>query len=102
MKKIKSPQYFAAKAKNNIAGTWTILRTIMGKMQKEHTYPEVFHKEDKVIKSKENNANMFNKFFTSVGPDLAKQINHPVGASVFDYLKIRNDNNMFFTSLYCP
>ena len=31
---------------------------------------------------------MFNKFFTSVGPDLAKQINPPVGASVFDYLKI--------------
>ena len=59
----------------------------MGKMQKEHTYPELAHKDDKVIKSKENIANMFNKFFTSVGPDLAKQINPPVGASVFDYLK---------------
>ena len=59
--------------KNNIAGTWKILRTIMGKMQKEHTYPELFHKDDKVINSKENIANMFNKFFTSVGPDLGKQ-----------------------------
>ena len=60
----------------------------MGKMQKEHTYPELFHKDDKVIESKENIANMFNKFFTSIGPGLPKQINPPAGASVFDYLKI--------------
>ena len=59
----------------------------MGKMQKEHAYPELFHKDDKVIESKENIANMFNRFFTSVGPDLAKQINPAAGASVFDYLK---------------
>ena len=32
----------------------------MGKMQKEHAYPELFHKDDKVIESKENIANMFN------------------------------------------
>ena len=83
--------------KTNIAGIWKILRTIMGKMQKEHTYPELFHKDDEVIKSKENIANMFNKFFTSVGPDLAKQINPPAGASVFDYLKNRNDNSKFLS-----
>ena len=66
----------------------------MGKMQKEHTFPELFHKDDKVIISKEKIANMFNMFFTSVGPDLAKQINPPVGASVCYYLKNRNDNSM--------
>ena len=43
-------------------------------MGKEHAYPELFYKDDKAIESKENIANMFNRFFTSVGPDLAKQI----------------------------
>ena len=83
--------------KNNIAGTWKILRLIMDKMQKEHAYPELFHKDDKVIESKENIANMLNRFFISVGPNLAKQINPPAGASVFDYLKNRNDNSMFLS-----
>ena len=69
----------------------------MGKVQKEHTYPELFYKDDKVIESKDNIANMFNRFFTSVGPDLAKQINPPAGASVFDYLKNRSDNCMFLS-----
>ena len=69
----------------------------MGKMQKEHAYPELFHKDDKVIESRDNIANMFNRFFTSVGSDLAKQINPPAGAFVFDYLKNRNDNSMFLS-----
>ena len=43
---------------------------------------------------------MFNRFFTSVGPDLAKQINPPAGASVFDYLKNRNENSMFLSRVH--
>ena len=75
-----------------------LIRTKMGKIQKEYTYPELFHKDDKLIESKENIANMYNRFITSVGPDLAKQIiNPPAGASVFDYLKYRNDNSMFLS-----
>ena len=69
----------------------------MGKKRNQHTYPELFHKDDKVIERKENIANMFNRFFTSVGPDLAKQINPPAGASIFDYLKNQNDNSMFLS-----
>ena len=98
MKKKEILLYFTAKTKkNNIAGTWKILRTIMGKKRNQHTYPELFHKDDKVIERKENIANMFNRFFTSVGPDLAKQINPPAGASIFDYLKNQNDNSMFLS-----
>ena len=66
-------------------------------MQKEHKCIEMFHKDDKVIESEENLANMFNTFFTSVGPDLAKQINPPAGASVFDYLNNRNDKSVFLS-----
>jgi len=71
----------------------------MGTMQKEYQYHELFHKDDKVIESDENIAKMFNMFFTSVSPDLAKQINHPAGASVFEYLRNRNDNTMFLSPL---
>jgi len=80
--------------KQKIAGTQKILRTKMNKMQKEYKYPELFHKDNTVIENKENSANMFNKCFTSVGPDLTKQIN-PAGVSVFDYLKI---NTIMFLS----
>ena len=65
--------------KNNFAGTWRILRTIIGKVQKKHEYPEQFINNDKFIGTKENTANMFNEFFTNVGPDLAKNITTPVG-----------------------
>ena len=34
---------------------------------------------------------------SDVGPDLAKNITTPVGSSVFDYLKNRNDNCMFLS-----
>ena len=74
--------------KNNIAGTWRVLRTIMGKVQKKHEYPEHLINNDKFVGNKENIASMFNEFFTNVGPDLAKNITTPVNSSVFDYLKI--------------
>ena len=69
----------------------------MGKVQKKHEYPEHFINNDKFIGTKENVASMFNEFFTNVGPDLAKNITTPVGSSVFDYLKNRNDNCMFLS-----
>jgi len=46
----------------------------MGKMQERHNYPELFLKDDNVFESRENIANMFNKFFTSIGPYLVKQM----------------------------
>ena len=69
----------------------------MGKVQKKHEYPEHLINNDKFIGTKENIASMFNEFFTNVGPDLAKNITTPVGSSVFDYLKNRNDNSMFLS-----
>ena len=56
----------------------------MGKVQKKHDYPQHFINNDKFIGTTENIASMFNKFFTNVGPDLAKNITTPVGSSVFD------------------
>ena len=78
----------------------------MGKVQKKHKYLKYLIKNDKSIGTKvgtkENIASMFNEFFTNVGPDLAKNITIPSGASVFDYLKNRNrknrnDNCMFLS-----
>ena len=44
--------------------------------------------DDKFIRTKENIASIFNKFFKNAGrPDLAKNITTPAGSSVFDYLK---------------
>ena len=47
--------------------------------------------------TKQNIANMFNGFFTNVGPDLAKNITAPGDSSIFDYMQNRNENCMFLT-----
>ena len=49
----------------------------------------MFHED-----GKENVSDLFNKFCNSVGPDLAKQINHSADVSVFDCLKIQNNKSL--------
>ena len=42
-------------------------------------------------------ANTFNKYFTSIGPELAKHIETPPGISILDYMGKRNERSMFLT-----
>ena len=53
---------------------------------------------DKEICDKQDIANGFNKCFTNVGHNLAKQITLPKkDVSVFDYLEIELDKSMFLS-----
>ena len=83
--------------KNNIAGTWMILRTIMGNAHKTHDFPAKLNNNGNMTNDQTNIANMFNGFFTNVGPDLAKNITAPGDSSIFDYMQNRNENCMFLT-----
>ena len=70
--------------KDNIAGTWKILRTIMGNAHKTHDFPAKLNNNWNMTNDQTNIANMFNGFFTNVGPDLAKNITAPGDSSIFD------------------
>ena len=83
--------------KNDIAGTWKILRTIMGNAHKTHDFPAKLNNSGNMINDQTDVANMFNGFFINVGPDLAKNITAPDDSSIFDYMQNRNENCMFLT-----
>ena len=44
-------------------------------------------------------ANMFNNCFTNIGPELSKDITVQTHASIYDYLKNRNNQNLFLTPI---
>ena len=83
--------------KNNIRGTWKVLRTILGKDKNKHEFPDKFDYNGRTTSNNTDIANLFNEFFTNVGPDLAKNIITPNGTSIFDYMQNRNDTCMFLT-----
>ena len=83
--------------KNNIAGTWKVLRTLLGREKHKYEFPDKFDCNGATISNKTDIANLFNNFFTNVGPDLANKIITPDGASIYDYMLNQNDNCMFLT-----
>ena len=68
--------------RNNIAETWQILRTVIGKHLKHSSYPNHFIVEGSKFVNKSEIANVFNIYFTTIGPDLANNIITPTKTSV--------------------
>ena len=53
--------------RNNIAETWQILRTVIGKHLKHCSYPNHFIVEGSKVDNKTEIANVFNNIFTTIG-----------------------------------
>ena len=85
--------------RNNIAETWQILRKVIGKHLKHSSYPNHFIVERSNVDNKTEIANVFNNFFTTIGPDLANNIITPTKTSVYDYLTSRNKKSMFLSPI---
>ena len=49
------------------------------------------------INNKEDVANMFNTYFTNIGPALSKDITAPTNVSIYDYIENRNNEMLFLT-----
>ena len=69
----------------------------MGKSRLECNYPTQFDNNGIIIGDRTTIANTFNKYFTSIGPELAKHIETPPGISILDYMGKRNERSMFLT-----
>ena len=53
-------------------------------------YPDHFVNNGVTINNKEDVANMFNTYFTNIGPGLSKDITAPTNVSIYDYMENRN------------
>ena len=74
-----------------------ILHEIKGKSRLECKYPVQFNSNGSIIGDRPIIANMFNKYFTNVGPEVAKNVETPTGLSVLDYMGEQNKCSMFLT-----
>ena len=84
--------------RNNIAETWQILRTVIGKHLKHSSYPNHFIVEGSKVDNKTEIANVFNNCL-QLGPDLANNIITPTKTFVYDYLTSRNKESMFLSPI---
>ena len=85
--------------RNTIAETWKMLRTVIGKHLKQSSYPNHLIVEGSKVDNKTEIANVFNNFFTTIGPDLVNNIIIPTKTSVYDYLISRNKKSMFLSPI---
>ena len=87
--KIAKSAYYQAsfsKYKNDIKGTWSVIKEVLNKTQNTPDYPDSFKLDGCVITDKKNIANQFNAYFSSIGTKLASQIPADKGKSFKDYL----------------
>ena len=73
------------------------MRTVIGNNVHKSSYPSHFVFENNQVGDKIDIANIFNTFFTNIGPDLADKIIVPNDVSVLDYLTSKNKKSMFLT-----
>ena len=60
-------------------------------------YPDDFVNNNVTISNKKDIANMFNKYFTNIGPELLNDITVTTNASIYGYLGNRYNQNIFLT-----
>ena len=88
IKMAKSTYYQASfsKYKNNIKGTWSVIKEVLNKTQNTPDYPDYFKLDGCVIADKITIANQFNTYFSSIGTKLVSQIPANNGKYFKDYL----------------
>ena len=92
-------QFSLTKYKNDIQGTWRIIKDILNKTQKKKTYPEHLLVDGKLIADKCIITDKFNLYFLQAGPNLASQIVAPENKSFKDYLISPCENKFEFTNV---
>ena len=80
--------------KMNMKETWKILNTVINKKEKGSQYPTQFNDDERKVTSNIDIANGFNRFFSNIGPALARNI--PNGTTNFtNYLNQKVEESIF-------
>ena len=74
------------KHKSDIKKTWDVIKTAINKRRHKSKYPDFFTNKSENIFDKTEIANEFNKYFTSIGPELANSLDIDGKPSFSSYL----------------
>ena len=97
LKRVMKRNYYSqqiSENKNNIRKTWNILKQALGKQTKKSNFPNVFSVDNKLISDKQEIADSFNKYFSTIGKITGEQVKH-TNKHFTDYLKNPSPNSMF-------
>ncbi len=87
------------KFKGDMKGTWKTISDILNKTRRKKTFPLLFKDNEQIITDKLKIANKFNSFFTSIGPNLAKNITIPKNKHFKKYLTLNYNHNFNFKDI---
>jgi len=73
--------------RNDIRKTWVTIKEIIGKNSKKTAIPDYFKIDDVCVSNKTKIVNEFNRYFSSIGPQLASKIAPPPNKHFSDYLQ---------------
>ena len=80
----------------DVKKTWDTIRTAINRRKPNSAYPENFVVNGESISDKKKISDAFNKFFTSIGPDLANRLDSSGKPSFSSYLGPRKQTNFNF------
>ena len=69
----------------------------MGTSHHWNHFPDHLVNNGVTTSNKKDVANLFNKFFTNISPELPNDITVPANVSIYDYLENINKHNLFLT-----
>ena len=81
--------------KSNAKQTWKILNNIINKKKCKNKFPEKFIENRKELSTNNDIVNGFNKYFTSIGPDLSSNIPKCKEYNFIKYMKTPMLNSVF-------
>ena len=100
-RKAQSNYYFEqfTDCKNNLKETWKLVRDVScSKKRQKDSLPEYFRYKNDILRSPQEIASNFNKYFTEIGPDLAQKI--PSSRKHFsDFLGAPNTEDFQFSEM---
>ena len=87
------------KKRNDIDGTWKILKQVTGTSHAGNHYHDHLGNNGVRASNKKDIANMFNNLFTNIGSKLSIDIILPANVTIYDYLKHKNNHKLFLMSV---
>ena len=97
----KKQYYYKSFTNNcsNVKNTWSLIKAILNNTKTKDNSSYTFKVGDQIITDNKKIADIFNDYFTNIGPKLASEINTPVGKSYKDYLGAETNHRFQFSNI---
>ena len=95
-------RYYSTVVKNShsdIKQTWKVMKKLINKNKSTTAFPGKFKCNNQIVTSKKEICNEFNRFFTNVGPELAKGIKTPENCDIYETMGDSNSQSVFLENV---